>query len=142
MSASRYEPVHVSEDKAADESSTSARLTPDSDSDDDELQGLDEVEAEEGYELRTIRKGRRRAEEQATAGAARDIEEDEDDDDQMPLAGGRRRRRQSSIQSFELYTPDEERRVKHKLDTRLVLFVALLYMLSVSTLPQMRRVKC
>lgn len=34
------------------------------------------------------------------------------------------------MQSFELYTPDEERRVKRKLDTRLVLFVALLYMLS------------
>ncbi|GAB7355085.1 hypothetical protein MBLNU459_g5671t2 [Dothideomycetes sp. NU459] len=34
------------------------------------------------------------------------------------------------MQSFELYTPDEERRVLKKLDTKLVLFVAVLYMLS------------
>lgn len=39
-------------------------------------------------------------------------------------------RRRSSAQSFELYTPDEERRVRRKLDFRLTLFVALLYMLS------------
>ncbi|KAK4494609.1 hypothetical protein PRZ48_013965 [Zasmidium cellare] len=123
MSASRYESV-AAEDKAADESSTSARLTPDSDSDDDELGGLDQVEAEEGYELRPVGKHSPRLEEHATAGA-----EEDDEDDHAPLAGGRHRR-QSSIQSFELYTPDEERRVKRKLDTRLVLFVALLYFLS------------
>lgn len=44
-----------------------------------------------------------------------DVSEDEDD---------------ISVQSFELYTPDEEMRVLRKLDTKLVLFVALLYMLS------------
>ncbi|KAI4756362.1 MFS general substrate transporter [Aureobasidium sp. EXF-3400] len=42
---------------------------------------------------------------------------DEDDDD-------------SSVHSFELYTPDEEKSLLRKLDTRLVLFLALLYMLS------------
>jgi hypothetical protein len=36
----------------------------------------------------------------------------------------------SSVQSFELYTPDEEKALLMKLDTRLVLFLALLYMLS------------
>ena len=36
----------------------------------------------------------------------------------------------SSVQSFELYTPDEENAVVRKLDTRLVLFLAFLYMLS------------
>jgi hypothetical protein len=36
----------------------------------------------------------------------------------------------SSVQSFELYTPDEEKALLRKLDTRLVLFLALLYMLS------------
>jgi hypothetical protein len=36
----------------------------------------------------------------------------------------------SSVQSFELYTPDEESSLLRKLDTRLVLFLALLYMLS------------
>ena len=34
------------------------------------------------------------------------------------------------IESFKLYTPDEERAVIKKLDRRLVLFIALLYMLS------------
>lgn len=35
-----------------------------------------------------------------------------------------------SVQSYELYTPDEDRRVLRKLDTRLVGFMALLYCLS------------
>lgn len=41
-----------------------------------------------------------------------------------------RRGSTSSTQSFQLYTPDEERAVVRKFDKRLVLFVALLYMLS------------
>jgi hypothetical protein len=45
-------------------------------------------------------------------------EHDDDDDDR------------SSVESFELYTPDEEKALLRKLDTRLVLFLALLYMLS------------
>ncbi|KAI6780410.1 putative transporter -like protein [Emericellopsis cladophorae] len=36
----------------------------------------------------------------------------------------------SSVDSFQLYTPDEEMAVRRKFDRRLVLFVALLYMLS------------
>ena len=36
----------------------------------------------------------------------------------------------STLQSFMLYTPDEEKSVISKFDCRLVLFVALLYMLS------------
>jgi len=36
----------------------------------------------------------------------------------------------SSVESFELYTPDEEKSLLRKLDTRLVLFLAFLYMLS------------
>jgi hypothetical protein len=36
----------------------------------------------------------------------------------------------SSVESFELYTPDEDKALLRKLDTRLVLFLALLYMLS------------
>ena len=41
-----------------------------------------------------------------------------------------RRASASTLQSFMLYTPDEERSVIRKFDRRLVLFVALLYMLS------------
>ncbi|EHK43493.1 hypothetical protein TRIATDRAFT_294509 [Trichoderma atroviride IMI 206040] len=36
----------------------------------------------------------------------------------------------SSVESFQLYTPDEEKTVRRKFDRKLVLFVALLYMLS------------
>jgi len=46
-------------------------------------------------------------------------EHDEDDEDDK-----------SSVQDWELFTPDEEKSLLRKLDTRLVLFLALLYMLS------------
>lgn len=42
----------------------------------------------------------------------------------------RRRESDSTVHSFTLYTPDEEKAVIKKFDRRLVLFVALLYMLS------------
>lgn len=41
-----------------------------------------------------------------------------------------RRRSDGTEQSFMLYTPDEEQSVVKKFDIRLVLFIALLYMLS------------
>ena len=41
-----------------------------------------------------------------------------------------RRRSDATEHSFMLYTPDEEQSVIHKFDRRLVLFIALLYMLS------------
>ncbi|KAJ6444333.1 ATP-binding family member B [Purpureocillium lavendulum] len=41
-----------------------------------------------------------------------------------------RRASASSVASFQLYTPDEERAVRRKFDRRLVLFVTLLFMLS------------
>lgn len=43
---------------------------------------------------------------------------------------GRHRRPSSPESSCFLYTPDEERRVVKKLDWKLVLFLAFLYMLS------------
>ena len=42
----------------------------------------------------------------------------------------RRRESDSTVHSFMLYTPNEEKTVIKKFDRRLVLFVALLYMLS------------
>jgi hypothetical protein len=41
-----------------------------------------------------------------------------------------RRFSMSSVQSFELYTPDEDRAVLKKLDRKLVSFMAMLYCLS------------
>ncbi|KAK4454381.1 putative transporter-like protein 3 [Podospora aff. communis PSN243] len=53
-----------------------------------------------------------------------------DEDAVDGVDGVRRRRRRGSVASFQLYTPDEERAVVRKFDRRLVVFVALLYMLS------------
>lgn len=44
--------------------------------------------------------------------------------------GMSRRSSSSSVASFQLYTPDEEEAVRRKFDRKLVIFVALLYMLS------------
>lgn len=54
--------------------------------------------------------------------------QNEDEKDQK--SSRTRRASASTVQSFMLYTPDEERAVIKKFDRRLVLFVALLYMLS------------
>lgn len=77
--------------------------------------------------------------------AVTDDEDDESDDDGHDHRGssrgmmtrGRRKGRRSvaaasvaTAESFELYTPDMERAVVRKFDRRLVVFVALLYMLS------------
>ncbi|KAF2275542.1 uncharacterized protein EI97DRAFT_494506 [Westerdykella ornata] len=54
----------------------------------------------------------------------------EDDEEPGSAMLKPRRLSLSSIQSYELYTPDEDRSVRRKLDRRLVGFMALLYMLS------------
>lgn len=54
-------------------------------------------------------------------------EEEEDDDDESFIAA---EFDALSVQSYELYTPDEESRVLRKLDRNLVAFLALLYALS------------
>lgn len=53
-----------------------------------------------------------------------------DEEEKSPDFLRSRRASASTVQSFMLYTPDEERSVIKKFDRRLVLFVALLYMLS------------
>ena len=55
---------------------------------------------------------------------------DSDDDGDDEIRKPRRRRSDGTEQSFVLYTPDEEQAVIKKFDRRLVLFIALLYMLS------------
>lgn len=111
---------------------SSARYTPESDFE-DETGLAGDIDGEDGIELERLVKRNSKG-----VASNRQHWSDDDDDEENhsddedgdyspdPLAQSRR----TSIQSFELYTPDEERRVKRKLDTRLVLFVALLYMLS------------
>ena len=58
-------------------------------------------------------------------------EDSHSDEEEESLSSLRfRRASDSKLQSFMLYTPDEETSVIRKFDRRLVLFVALLYMLS------------
>lgn len=54
----------------------------------------------------------------------------DDGEEEHGLLPNTRRASIDSAQSYELYTPDEDRVVLKKLDRRLVLFMALLYCLS------------
>ena len=56
--------------------------------------------------------------------------DESEDEEQGSDFEKRRRESDSTVHSFMLYTPDEQRVVVKKFDRRLVLFVALLYMLS------------
>ena len=56
--------------------------------------------------------------------------DESEDEERRPDFEKRRRQSDSTIHSFKLYTPDEEKAVIKQFDRRLVLFVALLYMLS------------
>jgi len=97
--------------------SRATQLTPDTDSEESDLD-LDPHELGESIELQP-----------------RDAEKAQQDGDSIgayaddgPRDG--RRGSVSTIHSFQLYTPDEEAVVVRKFDRRLVLFVAMLYMLS------------
>ena len=133
MSTDRYDPIVGVLEKppgssgSGDSSNEGTHLTPESDSEDGHV--LERLEDEEGLELVELGKDGHRANRRGQ-GVRADEEEDSDseaDDDDLE---GKKTRQTASVASFELYTPDEERRVRRKLDTRLVLFVALLYLLS------------
>ena len=131
MPASHYAPVqtHPDDDIADDrqDSSTSshgsveaARLTPDTDSEDKTEDEFEMSETGQAFKMKRLA-----PEESKRLNTISDIDDDDDEHDvHLPA------RRRASTQSFELYTPDEEKAVVHKLDRRLVLFMALLYMLS------------
>jgi hypothetical protein len=61
-----------------------------------------------------------------------DADEDADEDEDEDEGEGQHHSRIStdSAKSYELYTPDEDRAVVRKLDRRLVVFLAGVYMLS------------
>lgn len=94
------------------------RLTPEGDSDGSDLE-LDNHEVHESYELQSREKQSSGNHTWSPSEAAANL-------------GDRSARRASisTVQSFMLYTPDEEKAIIRKFDRRLVLFVALLYMLS------------
>jgi len=109
-------------------------MTPDSDSDDDHVA----VPGVEGYELQERRGGggssflREKYTGEGGGKYEEDVTDGDDEFDGEYKAARRRlrRRRAASVASFQLYTPDEEKAVVRKFDRKLVLFLALLYMLS------------
>ncbi|KAI1083387.1 major facilitator superfamily transporter [Whalleya microplaca] len=136
MAAAITEPFLSHRDPSQSDSSTQtgAALTPQSDTDSYDGEGFDrhrplEVsdlafgsEADETFELQDRSKGNadRHANDEEHDGAYRDHRQ----------SCRMRRPSDSTIASFQLYTPDEERAVVRKFDRRLVLFLSLCYMLS------------
>lgn len=77
------------------------------------------VESSNGFELQHYRK------------SAPPPSRDEDDDvDDLDILDDDPQVRRASVQDFELYTPDEEKRVIRKLDLYVVAFMSFLYLLS------------
>lgn len=118
----RATPEGVGDSFASTSSSGSqtTRLTPEPDSDDSDL-GLKEDELGNSVKLRP-------QDPEKVRRASLTAESDHDGNDYELQSS--RRGSASTMQSYQLYTPDEERAVIRKFDRRLVLIVALLYMLS------------
>jgi hypothetical protein len=110
-----HDPIGDSIASNSSSGSQTTRLTPESDSGESDLE-LDEDELGHSIKLR-----------QRDPEKPRSSPED-DNAEEDPRRG--RRGSASTMQSYQLYTPDEERAVVRKFDRRLVLIVALLYMLS------------
>ena len=126
----------------SDFSSPSAEMTPESDSKSENSLGLtkEQEDLEWTFELKSMSKPRSKRKELSTllydeseGDSHWDWEEEEEEEEEEENNSSflkHRRARDSTVQSFMLYTPDEERAVVRKFDRRLVLFVAVLYMLS------------
>ncbi|KAB2110461.1 hypothetical protein AG0111_0g165 [Alternaria gaisen] len=108
----QHEPASNSTDESSPKFTPSPRS---SQSSDDQLSMVHEPNS---FELRTITPHDEPAHKEELG---------EEDEGFLPSI---RRVSLDSVQSYELYTPDEDRRVLKKLDRRLVAFMALLYMLS------------
>jgi len=140
MSTAQGDSVHLGYDRdyssqrtgaSPSTSPPSARFTPDSDSDDesDSEARTGNNEFEQTFRLK---KSTWRQEKNSSPGSSSNGEygialigpEKHHGPRDVRLASD------STVHSFMLYTPDEERAVVRKFDRRLVLFMALLYMLS------------
>ncbi|KAI4623795.1 hypothetical protein J4E80_003607 [Alternaria sp. BMP 0032] len=115
MPSSSRRTQHAPASNSADESSPKFTPSPRSSHSSD---GLSMIHEPNSFELRTITP----RDEPASKEELR-----EEDEGFLPSI---RRASLDSVQSYELYTPEEDRTVLKKLDRRLVAFMALLYMLS------------
>lgn len=86
-------------------------------------------DSEEDFELKDLSRSQNDTR-QIKIGDDQGPEEWASDDEKYGGFPQNRRLSASTVQSFMLYTPDEERAVIKKFDRRLILLLALLYMLS------------
>jgi hypothetical protein len=118
---SRNQSFQASGSASSSSPESARRFTPsphaDESDDDEQLEFLNHG-IEESYPLRPLRSHEKSLEDQG----------DDVDHEGGTFLG--RDRRTSSVQSFQLYTPDEERSVLRKLDRRVVGLMAVLYLLS------------
>ncbi|KAF2496711.1 MFS general substrate transporter [Lophium mytilinum] len=106
------------------------RLTPSSDSEGEhEETTLGQAHAGESYRMKNLSSRSVGKNDRAeTSGQEHDITGEGEDENLLPDA--RRLSQGSSVESYELYTPEEDKAVLRSLDRKLVLFMALLYLLS------------
>ncbi|KAF2473890.1 uncharacterized protein BDR25DRAFT_281974 [Lindgomyces ingoldianus] len=110
--------------QSTDDAST--HLTPSDGESDDGLPMIDGMYEGESYQLMTLPKGGNASSRNDTLG----VPQEEGAGEDAAFLPSPQRFSMSSVQSYEIYTPDENRAVLKKLDRRLVLFMALLYCLS------------
>ncbi|KAI9821665.1 MAG: hypothetical protein M1827_002246 [Pycnora praestabilis] len=127
---------HIEAQHSSSSSASTAKLTPESDSEDDlDLEhdpGIKEYgELGKSFPLKKLLKAAEQGQKTAPQNEASRLHEAYDGDEEKQYKAERgRRASDSTVHSFMLYTPDEERAVVKKFDRKLVLFMALLYMLS------------
>ena len=98
-----------------------------SDSENSDLENLEGLESEQGYELKDLQASNKRSD-QSKADAP--VGESDSDDGVPSRLPGDPSGSREIISKSKRYTADEEKAVTRKFDRRLVLFVAFLYMLS------------
>lgn len=114
-------PAPYSETSPNSSSPSNTRLTPDSGSD-----------SEDGLAFELDELGENQKLERHQQDAAKNTESDDEIGAEVDEFHNRRRRRtgSSAEKRYQMYTTEEERAVVRKFDRKLVVFVALLYMLS------------
>jgi hypothetical protein len=118
-------------DDSPNSSETShTRLTPQEDSEDSASDLAIDEDLGESFQMQPRGRNREKLFDEVDEEGVGDSEGSEEEEEDFRDGGNRRRASVSTTQSYQLYTPDEERDVVKKIDRRLVIFVALLYMLS------------
>ncbi|KAH0562333.1 hypothetical protein GP486_002976 [Trichoglossum hirsutum] len=141
MSTTHYAPIGQTPDpkggspiRSSSPSASTAQMTPDSNSDSDS--DMDAGRGVESFEMKSFAEGAGKRQGAGPMshhgeGYSRDMgDDDESEDEEHETRARDRRPSDSTVQSFQLYTPDEEQAVVRKFDRRLVPFLAFLYMLS------------